>query len=346
MNLIAYKIKKIFYKYLEEKIHKRKIKKELILKQKYCTENFNNKKLKVFIYQENFNQEYTRFFTSSSNFNYCFTLVDNVENAAVIVFINKIDSQIWNSSKNTILFFHEPLAYAHLYQSVIDENDYEKSNFLAVSHLPEPSKFINTNVDIDFLRSIPYVHFHHMASFEELNRIDIRFRTKDICCITSGFSGIPGYEKRRFFIEALTKQCSVFDLYGRFNKISYSIPSYISPCDEKWKLLNTYKYTLVIENSDDDYYISEKIFDALICGSMPIYYGSKKIYDILPKEWFYYLPNLDAIDVDNLMAFIKTDAYKNISENRSEISNYIYEKFSFYQALDCLLKNKNLPIKI
>jgi hypothetical protein len=197
---------------------------------------------------------------------------------------------------------------------------------------------------VKFHRSIPYVHFHHMATYDQLNSIDEAKRTKLICSITSGLDGIPGHNNRRLFLEKYSASNPKFDLFGKFSKLAMALPSYRGQCIFKWETVCRYKYSLVIENATDDYYISEKIFDALICGSMPIYHGSDKIFEILPKEWFYYLPTLDSAEIGKINAFIATDAYKAVSKNRAEICKIIYEKFSFYSALEKLLLNEPLPV--
>lgn len=77
---------------------------------------------------------------------------------------------------------------------------------------------------------------------------------------------------------------------------------------------------------------------------MPIYHGSDKIFELLPKEWFYHLPSLDASEIGKLNAFIATDAHKAVTENRAEICTIIYEKFSFYSALERLLANEPISV--
>jgi hypothetical protein len=266
------------------------------------------------------------------------------DQADVVVFINTVDDKVLRPGQQAILFFHEPLDYAHLYQSEIHESQLRKANLEVVAHLPSPSLFIKDPDGIKFHRSIPYVHFHHMATYDQLNSIDEAKRTKLICSITSGLTGIPGHHNRRLFLESFSAANPLFDLFGKFNKLAAAIPSYRGQCISKWKTVSQYKYSLVIENSTDDYYISEKIFDALICGSMPIYHGSDKIFEVLPKEWFYYLPSLDPAEISKINAFIATDAYKTVSGHRAEICKTIYEKFSFYSALEKLLANEPLSI--
>lgn len=344
MNRLGYFVKKLLNKSIETSIGKRLLKDENEFTDRYLREHSSVGKIKVCTYQTGFARHFTRFYNSSSNDDFCFYIVANPEDADVVVFINTIDSSVIRPGQQTILFFHEPKDYAHLYQTSIDWHKVESDKVQVVSHLPSPSIFIENPNNINFIRSIPYVHFHHMATYDELNTLDSIERKKQICSITSGFTGIPGYQKRRDFIEKLSLTNKNFDLYGRLSRQSAALPPYRGPCITKWKTLGDYRYSLVIENSSDDYYISEKIFDALICGCMPIYHGSSRIFEIIPKDWFYYLPTLDESEIKNLNRFLATDAYKVVSENRRKISETIYEKYSFYKALDNLLLGTKLSV--
>lgn len=339
-----FSLRKLYYKRLDKIINRFKKSKEKVYRAKYEADYSAADKLKVCTYQADFHRHYTRFFTSSNARDHRFYLVARPEQADVVVFINTVNDEVLRTSQQAILFFHEPLAYAHLYQTDIRQDRFPKSGLEVVGHLPTTSLFIKNSDGIKYHRSIPYVHFHHMATYDQLNTIDETKRTKLICSIASGLNGIPGYQNRRLFFEKFSMSNPQFDLFGKFNEFSSAIPSYRGQCISKWKTVSRYKYSLVIENSTDDYYISEKIFDALICGSMPIYHGSDKIFEVLPKEWFYYLPSLDAAEIARLNTFIATDAYKIVSDNRTEICRVVYEKFSFFSALEKLLANESLPI--
>jgi hypothetical protein len=339
-----YFLKKVYYRNLDKILNRYKEREEMKYQRRYLTNYSSAGKIKICTYQTGFNRHYTRFFTSSDAHEHPFILVEQPSRADVVVFINTIEDKVLRHDQHAILFFHEPLDYAHLYQSEIHEDHFPKANLEVVSHLPSPSFFIKNSDGIMFYRSIPYVHFHHNATYDQLNSIDEVKRTKLICSITTGLNGIPGYQNRRLFLEMFSAANPLFDLFGKFSKLSAAIPSYRGQCISKWKIISQYKYSLVIENSTDDYYISEKIFDALICGCMPIYYGSDKIFEIIPKEWFYYLPNLDASEINKINAFIATDSYKIVSDNRAEICKIIYEKFCFFSALEKLLANQPLPI--
>ena len=45
-----------------------------------------------------------------------------------------------------------------------------------------------------------------------------------------------------------------------------------------------YKFTLAFENSFSKDYVSEKLFDPLIAGSVPVYQGTSNIQDFAPAD--------------------------------------------------------------
>lgn len=341
MNRLSYFIKKQIYKRVEQRNTEKLLADERFFGERYKIENNADGKIKVCTYQTGFARHFTRFYTSAGHGDHCFYIVPDPQDADVVVFINTVDSSVVSQDQKVVFFFHEPKDYAHLYQTTIDWNRIDRSRFQVVSHLPIET-FITNPENVTHHRSIPYVHFHHMATQEELKTLDGIQRTKLICSITSGFSGIPGYQKRRDFIEKLSYGNKDFDLFGKFSKESSALRPYRGPCLTKWKTLKEYRYNLVIENSDDEYYISEKIFDALICGCMPIYYGNEKIFEVIPREWFYYLPTLEDVEIGKLNEFLRTDSYRVVADNRAMIAETVYRKYSFYQALDSLLRDKSL----
>jgi hypothetical protein len=51
---------------------------------------------------------------------------------------------------------------------------------------------------------------------------------------------------------------------------------------DKVRLLADYNFTLVLENSNSHDYVTEKLFQALIAGSVPIYMGAPNVENFLP----------------------------------------------------------------
>lgn len=57
-----------------------------------------------------------------------------------------------------------------------------------------------------------------------------------------------------------------------FQNLFFRVQRNIEPIEDKMEILTAYEFTLVIENSTS--YVSEKLMDALVAGSIPIYVGS------------------------------------------------------------------------
>ena len=305
------------------------------------------KKIKVYIHQTGFQFPFTRFYQSTINQEFDFFLVDKARDAEVVVFINVIEKNIARPEQKIILFYHEPEAYKHLYQTIIAEQLASHYKIVVISQIDNINKLIKSDSGLDIskgithLRTIPHVHFHHMATAEELNTIKSD-RKKLICSVVSGFNGVPGYEGRRIFLEGFPRSTPQLDIYGRYSKAIYSLPAYRGYAASKYQTLSQYRYNLAVENSIEDWYISEKIFDALLCGCMPIYYGSEKIFDLLPNEWFHFLPDLSPRSIKLAANLAKTDSYLSVAENRAEIAKKIDKDFSFYQKLDEVIRNRTL----
>jgi hypothetical protein len=337
-------------------IHKRKSKQiqrnewvekvalEKTLRAKYKCDFSAEGKIKVFIYQDGFEFHFIRFYQSTINKEFNFYLVDDIRHAEVVVFINTIIPHVISENQKIFLFFHEPKTYSHLYQSIIPKDFLGQRNITVVSHI-EPSQFITGDffelpgARITHIKGIPHVHFHHMATEIELMGISEE-KKKSICSVVSGFNGVPGYEDRRIFLEKLSAMVPEFDLYGRYGKTIRNFPSYRGYSATKFQTIAEYKYNLVIENSNEEWYISEKIFDTLMCGCMPIYFGTSKIFDLIPPDWFYFLPDLSEGSIKKVIELIHTDQYKVVSQNRAAIARQIDNSFSFYKKLDNLLLYK------
>ncbi len=106
------------------------------------------------------------------------------------------------------------------------------------------------------------------------------------------------YSKRIEAIVAL-QQLDVVDLFGRdwnkwWSRESLWIPYwgnrkkllsvYKGSCDSKFEVLAQYDFCLCFENMTMSGYISEKLFDCLYAGTIPIYLGAPDVADYIPTD--------------------------------------------------------------
>lgn len=129
-------------------------------------------------------------------------------------------------------------------------------------------------------------------------------RVKKIVMINSNHRprscGGENYRKRIEALSALS-QYQAIDLYGRnwgerWRRSSLWLPYwrhrkkimevYRGSCQSKYQMLSRYTFSLCIENMEMDGYCTEKLFDCLYAGTVPLYLGSKKIEHDLPKNIF------------------------------------------------------------
>ncbi|WP_088891832.1 glycosyltransferase family 10 domain-containing protein [Leptolyngbya ohadii] len=139
----------------------------------------------------------------------------------------------------------------------------------------------------DYMPAIWYVG----RSFAELNSSAVPTKIRSCSWVTSGISRTANHRKRLNFIRQLQDHPVQFDLYGR------DLPDWAKSqgtIADKWHALAPYYYNLAIENyAENDWYVSEKLWDALLSWCLPIYYGGTAADKLLPPGSFVRLPSLD-----------------------------------------------------
>jgi hypothetical protein len=106
---------------------------------------------------------------------------------------------------------------------------------------------------------------------------------------------------RRIQAMAALARLRVIDLYGRgWNQwwshrsmwppywLNYRtlMSIYRGPCASKYEVLARYEFSLCLENMAMKGYLTEKLFDCLYAGAIPLYLGAKDIEDLVPREAF------------------------------------------------------------
>lgn len=128
-------------------------------------------------------------------------------------------------------------------------------------------------------------------SFAELDKGRIPDKIKLCSWITSGISRTENHRQRLGFLQRLKDENLHLDVYGRGLPPSAKA---IGELDNKWHGMSPYYYNLSIENyADNDWYVSEKLWDALLSWCLPIYYGGSAADRLLPPGSFLRLPSLD-----------------------------------------------------
>ncbi len=180
----------------------------------------------------------------------------------------------------------------------------------------------------DYMPAIWYVG----NSFQELDLMPPPHKEKSVSWITSGIARTANHRQRLGFIRLLQESGFDFDLYGRdLPDWSKSKGSLLN----KWHGMAPYYYNLSIENyADNDLYVSEKLWDALLCWCLPIYYGGPAADKLLPPGSFLRLPSLDEKGLAYIREVTATpDAWHEAQEAIAEARQIILHKLNLLQWL-------------
>ncbi len=123
--------------------------------------------------------------------------------------------------------------------------------------------------------------WHVGFTLEELRELPSPPKTHLLSAIASTAGSLPGHKARLEYIKALQEFGATFDLFGRGREIELS---------EKSDGLIPYMYSVAIENSNQTSYFTEKLLDAILCWTVPVYLGAPDVGEFLPKEAFITLP--------------------------------------------------------
>lgn len=142
-------------------------------------------------------------------------------------------------------------------------------------------------------------------------------KSKILSMVTSNKNETNGHKMRHDFIN---KYRNNMDLYGRgFKEINL-----------KEEGLNDYMFSIVIENDNYDTYFSEKILDCFATGTIPIYWGTRKITNYFDENGIIFIENLKIEDLNKELYMSKIESIKYNFEKVLDYEiteDFIYKKY-------------------
>ncbi|MBD2456563.1 glycosyltransferase [Nostoc sp. FACHB-87] len=180
--------------------------------------------------------------------------------------------------------------------------------------------------------------WYHNNSFRDLNEMPPPAKVKPCSWITSGINRTANHRQRLDFLQSLQSSQIKFDLYGR------DLPAWSNSLGElsnKWYGMSPYYYNLAIENyADNDWYVSEKLWDALLAWCLPIYYGGSAADKLLPPGSFLRLPSLDEKGIAYIQEVTATpDAWYAAKDAIAEARQIILHQLNLMNWLANFVKN-------
>tara|TARA_Y100001938_G_scaffold144456_1_gene219036 strand:- start:2551 stop:3483 length:933 start_codon:yes stop_codon:yes gene_type:complete len=143
------------------------------------------------------------------------------------------------------------------------------------------------------------------------------------------------YIRENLLLKILNSDLNV-DIYGKGWAINDSRYKGSPPLKEE--ALKNYKYSICIENSCEDLYISEKFFDVFLNNCIPVYYGCLNIENAYNKDAFInFNPQADNA-IEQLKEIIDTPISWRLDAIKECKKDY-YTKYNLLNYLEKLLKN-------
>lgn len=129
-------------------------------------------------------------------------------------------------------------------------------------------KYIFTCVDslIDLGAPFTYAISNAVPWIWDKNR-KIHEKTKLVSMIASNKGWLNGHKNRLEWVDKLKDKV---DLYGRGRQF---------PLNDKEDGLKDYMFSVSIENDNSDTYFTEKLTDNFVMGTVPVYWGSRKVVE-------------------------------------------------------------------
>lgn len=142
--------------------------------------------------------------------------------------------------------------------------------------------------DLDLLKRLPNGVFLPFGSTWVPQWQDLVIeKTEDVSLIASAKRDLPGHLLRHSMAQYLAKDWPDAQILGR----GYQ------PFEVKADGLVPFRYSVVIENVQEQNYFTEKLIDAVLCETVPIYWGCPNIAEFLDPSGMILCDNLEDMKV-------------------------------------------------
>ena len=113
--------------------------------------------------------------------------------------------------------------------------------------------------------------------------------------------------------------------------------------NDKWETLAPYKYHIVIENGQHNYYWTEKLSDCYLAGTFPFYIGCKNIEEFFPREALIPLDMTDPFDqiTRTIDSAIQADTYGHSMEALTEARRRVLDEYNMFDYIASLCDTLN-----
>jgi hypothetical protein len=191
--------------------------------------------------------------------------------------------------------------------------------------------------------SSPSLMFNNIAGNADIFRSNHNFtKPGKLSFCVSNLKGNEMYDFRRELVYRILESDLDCDIYGsgwEINDLRYKG----RPAD-KGEALLPYEYSIAVENSIYDGYVSEKLFDCFLCNTVPLYYGTPTVDSVYNPASLLKLPFTG--DYESLVNWLRELARQPPKSN-FKFRNAVLEskeryltKYSIYNLIKKIVKSE------
>ena len=169
-------------------------------------------------------------------------------------------------------------------------------------------------------------------SYDQLKEMPYPEKEKKISCVVSS-----KHNHRQNFVKKLIKNENMIDLYGRgHNKQDYKKNykgelNYDGNC--KLRGLSPYTYSVVLENSQEKNYWTEKLADAYLSWSIPIYWGCPNIDDFFDPLSYRCIDLYDPDPAAKIKKILEAPVTDETIESLRRSRNKVLDEYNIWEIV-------------
>ena len=220
----------------------------------------------------------------------------------------------------------------------MESPNYRHQRNFELSFINRFDKVITYNDEFEEAIGDRYVHMQHPFNLDIVtDTVSVGIPNKDadrkICCVLENRHCDIEYEilgvklKCLEYLRQKYAQHLVIDCYGKGWKTEGSITAKGYNPNHPSMIMQDYTFSLIIENQNARGGVTEKIYHALLAGSIPLYYAPYEIP--IPDCCYINIADIDPADLGSILQSIDVDRFRdNIYKHRKDIfSNVSVDKF-------------------
>jgi GR25 family glycosyltransferase involved in LPS biosynthesis len=213
---------------------------------------------------------------------------------------------------------------------------------------PDPAKFLQVRSHANFINT---VFWQVNMTYTQLKESQVDKKNplldKTVASICSSKYFDPGHKKRIDFmkyIESKQDPAVTLHLFNEDNKHNFkSYQGKAQPSVDKERGILPYKYYFMCENNAEKNFITEKLWEPILCETLCFYWGCPNVADYIDTRAFV---QLDIEDFEGSFQVVKQAIQDNLWEQRLPFiikeKQKILEFYGFFPTIERILKPKTI----